>query len=264
MNNYHEKFSLKGKVVFIAGGCGLIGAEISRAVASVGGQAVILDVDGQKGKALQEEIAKAGHQAVFEQFDITDLENLSSHLDALNKKHKGMHVWINATYPKSKDWALSLEKMHLDYLRQNVDLHMNSCLWSSRKAALLMREQGVKGSIINFGSIYGVRANDLTIYEGTPMAGEAVYCAIKGGIINLTRYLASHFGADGIRCNCLCPGGIFDHQNPTFVQRYEKKVPLKRMGTPQDIASVAVFLASDAASYVTGTTMMVDGGWTAV
>ena len=121
-----------------------------------------------------------------------------------------------------------------------------------------------KGSLINFGSTYGVRGNDFNIYSGTDMTSPIAYSAIKGGIINLTRYLASYFGVDNIRINNVCPGGIIDGQDPQFVKNYSKRVPLKRMGKPDEIASTVLFLASDAASYITGATIMVDGGWTAI
>lgn len=121
-----------------------------------------------------------------------------------------------------------------------------------------------KGSIINLGSTYGIVAPDFSIYDGLDMITPATYAAVKGGIINLTRFLASYYGKDGIRVNCISPGGIENHQPEQFICRYESKTPLRRMGTPQDVAGAAVFLASEASSYVTGHNLVVDGGWTAV
>lgn len=120
------------------------------------------------------------------------------------------------------------------------------------------------GAIVNIASIYGVVGNDFTVYEGTSLTSAAAYSAIKGGIINFTRYLASYFGRDQIRINCVSPGGIFDNQNPVFVKNYENKVPLKRMGTADDIAPAVSFLLSDEAKYITGQNLIVDGGWTAI
>ena len=114
------------------------------------------------------------------------------------------------------------------------------------------------------GSIYGVVGNDLTIYEHSGIGTAAPYAAIKGGIINLTRYLASYYGRQGVRVNCVSPGGIFDHQNPIFVANYENKVPMGRMGNPDDIAPSVSFLLSDEAKYITGQNLIVDGGWTAI
>jgi NAD(P)-dependent dehydrogenase (short-subunit alcohol dehydrogenase family) len=94
------------------------------------------------------------------------------------------------------------------------------------------------------------------------MTVAAEYSAIKGGIINFTRYLATYYGKYNVRVNAVCPGGIFDNQPKNFVKRYEKKTPLGRMGKPEDVAGPVIFLASDASSYITGHILMVDGGWT--
>ena len=136
-------------------------------------------------------------------------------------------------------------------------------LWNidnnSRKIFKLKPENG---SIINFGSIYGVVGPDFSIYQGTDMTVAAAYSAIKGGIISFTRYLATYYAKCGIRVNAICPGGIFDNQPQTFVKKYEKKTPMGRMGKAEEMVGPVIFLASDAASYVTGHILMVDGGWT--
>jgi NAD(P)-dependent dehydrogenase (short-subunit alcohol dehydrogenase family) len=121
-----------------------------------------------------------------------------------------------------------------------------------------------KGSVVNITSIYGLVGNDLTIYENTNVKTAAPYSAIKGGIINFTRYLASYYGREGIRVNCVSPGGIFDNQHKNFIANYEKKVPMGRMGNPDDIAPVVAFLLSEDAKYITGQNLIVDGGWTSI
>jgi NAD(P)-dependent dehydrogenase (short-subunit alcohol dehydrogenase family) len=120
------------------------------------------------------------------------------------------------------------------------------------------------GSLINMASIYGIQGPDFTVYEGTNMTNPVGYAAIKGGIINLTKYLASYYGQFKIRVNSVSPGGVFDNQPPAFVTNYEKKVPLKKMALPDDIAPSIVFLLSNEASYITGHNLIVDGGWSAV
>ena len=126
-----------------------------------------------------------------------------------------------------------------------------------------MKIQG-SGSLINMSSIYGLIGPDFTIYDGTEMTMPAAYSAIKGGIVNFTRYLASYYGPYGIRLNCVSPGGIFDNQKEIFVKQYEQKVPMRRMGIPEDIPPSVAFLLSDDAGYITGQNLMVDGGWTAI
>ena len=120
------------------------------------------------------------------------------------------------------------------------------------------------GSIIQTGSIYGVVGQDVEIYKNTTLNENVSYSLIKGGIVNLTRLMASYYGKHKIRVNCLCPGGVEDkNMNSLFKKRYINKVPLKRFCKPEEIASCVLFLGSDASSYITGATVMVDGGWTA-
>ncbi len=263
--NYLDKFSLKGKTIFVCGGAGLIGAEVARAVASCGARTVILDVNKTKAGELIKELSLAGGEVCFESFDVTKIEKIESTLKILAQKYNRLDGWINLSYPRTSDWGNKVEDLKVNSLRKNVDTQLNSAIWATRAVALIMKKQKIHGSIVNLGSTYGVQGNDFTIYEGTKMTSPMAYAAIKGGIINLTRYMASYFGSAQVRINNLCPGGIQTKEhNPRFVKNYEKKTPLKRMGHPEDIASAAIFLLSDASAYVTGETLMVDGGWTNV
>ena len=126
-----------------------------------------------------------------------------------------------------------------------------------------MVEQG-RGSIINISSIYGVVGNDPTIYLDTDMKQPATYTFVKAGMINFTRYLANYYGKQGVRSNCISPGGYFDNQPDAFVNEYNKRVPVGRMLDNEDIKGAVVYLASDASEYVNVHNLLVDGGWTAV
>ena len=148
---------------------------------------------------------------------------------------------------------------------------MNSYAWLGRLAAEAMVKKNKGGSIIQLSSIYGIVGQDLNIYEGTNMHENMAYAVIKGGITNLTRLMASYYGQYNIRINSLCPGGLKGHvagkndtQHPVFIKQYSKKTPLRRLGFSEEIASTALFLASAASSYITGATIMVDGGWSAL
>ena len=111
---------------------------------------------------------------------------------------------------------------------------------------------------------WGVVSNDPTLYEGTDMKQPPNYTFVKGGMINFTRYLACYYGKQGVRANCISPGGFFNNQPLPFLERYEKRVPVGRMLNDEDIKGAVVFLASDASAYVTGHNLMVDGGWTSL
>ena len=121
------------------------------------------------------------------------------------------------------------------------------------------------GSVVNMASIYGIVGNDFTIYKNTGgLTSPAAYSAIKGGIINFTRYLASYYGGNNIRVNCVSPGGVINEQNENFIKQYESKVPLKRMARSEEIAPAVTFLLSEESSYITGHNLVIDGGWTAI
>lgn len=120
------------------------------------------------------------------------------------------------------------------------------------------------GSIVNIGSIYGTVGPDFNVYNNTELTMPAAYSAIKGGVINFTRYLSSYYGKNNIRVNCVSPGGIFNNQPVEFVKNYENKVPMQRMGKPEDISPAVSFLLSDDSSYITGQNLIIDGGWTSI
>jgi NAD(P)-dependent dehydrogenase (short-subunit alcohol dehydrogenase family) len=136
------------------------------------------------------------------------------------------------------------------------------CLIAGHVAAA-MAKRG-RGAIVNVASIYGAVGPDFAVYDGTDMTTPPAYSAIKGGIIAYTRYLASYYGPRGVRINAVCPGGVANNQPPRFVENYAARTPLRRMARPEEIAGPVAFLASDAASYVTGAILPVDGGWTAI
>lgn len=263
MIDYKERFRLDKRLAVVCGGLGLIGKEISIALAQAGAKVLILDVN-EKGGQLIEYAKKEKLEINFMKFNITKLNDYKEVIKKIENKYGKIYVWVNTAYPRTEDWGLKIEDIKIESWQKNVDMQMNSYCLLTKEVAETMKGNKVKGSIINFGSTYGVVGPDFEVYTQTDMTCPAAYSAIKGGILNFSRYAASYYGKFGIRVNCLCPGGIFNEQNKIFVSNYEKRVPLRRMGKPEDIASATLFLASDASSYITGATFMVDGGWTCI
>ena len=243
--------TLKNKVIIVTGGSGLIGKAIIDDIKNKGGIAINADVS----VATNLENGTIKTDITSELSIIETIEQVATHFGKID----GL---VNNAYPRTKDWGTRFEDISVDSWRTNVDMQMNSSFVFIQKIAPELLKS--KGSIVNITSIYGVIGNDLSIYEGTNINTAAAYSAIKGGIINFSRYLASYFGKQGIRVNCVSPGGIFDNQHEVFVKNYEKKVPLGRMGTPDDIAPSVSFLLSEEAKYITGQNLIVDGGWTII
>jgi len=261
MIDYSKKFSLKDKKAIVTGGAGLIGREVVTALAQAGACVLAADVDEEKAQDLVSKLKSQGLSSEYYSLDITDLDNLKENMDKLINRLGGLDIWVNSAYPRTEDFVCAVEDISVQSWRKNIDMHLNSYSLMSKYAAECMKKTG--GSIINFGSIYGVVSNDLNMYKNRKAISMA-YTAIKGGIVNLGRFLASYFGEYNVRVNTVCPGGVFDNQDPAFVEKYSKRTPLGRMAYPQDIAGVVVFLASEAAAYITGAVIMVDGGWTAI
>jgi NAD(P)-dependent dehydrogenase (short-subunit alcohol dehydrogenase family) len=262
MTDYKAVFSLKGKTAVVSGGVGLLGTEVVTALAQAGARVVIADIDDVKGQKLVSALARKKMSAAYQPFDITDINALAANVQSVVKKFKYIDVWVNMAYPRTRDWGNRVEDVAGASFARNIEMHLVSYAMVTKYAAEAMKKRG--GSIINFGSIYGSVGPDFSVYDGTAMTMPFPYAVIKAGINNLGRYMASYFGEYGVRVNTIAPGGVLDKQNPSFVKNYSKKAPLKRMALPREIPPAVVFLASEASSYVTGTVLMVDGGWTAV
>ena len=158
-------------------------------------------------------------------------------------------------------WGVPFEEQTLDAWNAAIALNLSVPFRLAQLARAALASSG-RGCIINVASIYGVVGPQWSLYEGTTMPNPAGYGATKGGLVQLTRYLATAM-APAVRVNCISPGGVSRNQADAFRTRYEARTPLARMGTEEDFKGAFAYLASDAAAYVTGHNLLVDGGWTA-
>lgn len=243
---------LKDKIIILTGGFGLLGKSILIKLQNEGAFVINADI-----------VAKDTVDFSNMYLDITSEDSIQSLFSRIFKKYGRIDGVVNNAYPRTADWGNKFENIKFNSWKQNVDFQLNSYFLVSQIALKYMKENR-SGSIVNISSIYGVVGPDFTLYNGTDMTMPAAYSAIKGGLINLTRYLASYFGPYNIRINCVSPGGVLDGQPQTFIDNYNNKVPMKRMANPDDISPSVAFLLSNDSTYITGQNLIVDGGWTCI
>ena len=243
---------LKNRIIIVTGGNGLLGKSIIKRLTLEGAFCINFEINHKTNEDLSQVYC-----------DITNVESIDNALGLVISKYSKIDGLINNAYPRTKDWGNKFEEIEINSWKNNLDWQLNSYFYITQKVLVQMELQK-SGSIVNMASIYGVVGADFSVYEGTTMTMPAAYSAIKGALINFTRYLASYFGPKQIRVNAVSPGGIYDNQNELFVQNYSRKVPMRRLGTPEDISPTVAFLLSDDAKYITGQNIIIDGGWTAI
>ena len=243
---------LDGKVIIITGGNGLIGKSLIDKLKLENAICINADLHNETLDDLSNIIC-----------DVTNVESIDNAINLVLKKYGKIDGLVNNAYPRTEDWGVKFEKITIDSWRSNIDMQMNSVFVFCQKVLPHMATKKY-GSVVNIGSIYGSVGPDFNVYNNTELTMPAAYSAIKGGVINFTRYLSSYYGKSNVRVNCVSPGGIFNKQPIEFVKNYENRVPMKRMGTPDDISPAVSFLLSDESTYITGQNIIIDGGWTSI
>lgn len=238
------------KIIFIAGANGLVGKELGEYLVSKNFIVVKGDIK------YPSDISK---NKVF--INITDKVSIENSIkDVVNKYHK-IDCFINCSYPKNKNYGKKFFDVDYSDFSENVSLHLGGYFLCMQAFANYFIKQGF-GNIINFSSIYGVVAPKFEIYENTSMTMPVEYAAIKSGIIHLTKYVAKMLKGKSIRANSISIGGIFDNQNPLFVQAYKNQCLNKGMLNIEDIFGTILFLITDDSKYINGQNIIVDDGFT--
>ena len=263
MHNYKEDYNLAKKLAFVLGGSGLIGKEISIALAKNGAKVLILDV--KKDKSFFDKISKMNVDISFFKIDLKLINNLEKNYNKIISKFGTPNIFVNSSYPKTKDWHKNdFKNIKLNSFSKNIEYQLTINSWINYMTANFMHKKNINGSIVQLGSIYGILAQDINLYNKSKISENLTYAAIKGGITHFSKQLSSFYGKYNIRVNTIAAGGVKFKQDKNFIKNYASKTPLKRMALAHEIASVALFLSSDASSYITGETIVVDGGFSII
>ncbi len=257
-----ELLSLKGKTVFITGGAGHLGTAMCEALAELGANVVIASRDKTKSSAVADAVSERfGVRASAVQLDITSPDDLEKVFALVEKEYGSLDILVNNAWSGKKN---SFESISLDDWRYDIDVCLNGVFYTVKKAFPYLKKS--KGVIVNIASMYGHVAPDYRMYAGTDHANPPSYGAAKAGVIQLTKYLASFLAPHGIRVNAISPGPFpFSDivKNEEFIGALKAKTMLNRIGSPEDLKGPVALLCSDAAGYMTGQNICVDGGWTA-
>jgi NAD(P)-dependent dehydrogenase (short-subunit alcohol dehydrogenase family) len=262
-------FSLKGKIAIVTGALGLIGRNHCIALNEAGAKVVVADLDEQKCHEFSEHQLK---DSIGHYLDVTNKESIIWLLKDVLLNYKRIDVLVNNAAindmfenPKAATGQSKFENYPVELWQKSLDVNLTGVFLCSQVIGSQMVIQN-KGSIINISSTYGISAPDQNLYKNQEgiqsFYKPPAYPVTKAGVIMLTKYLAAYWGQSGIRVNTLTPGGVKNGQDDYFIENYSKKTPLGRMAGPDDYKGALVFLASDASSYMTGSNLVVDGGWT--
>jgi NAD(P)-dependent dehydrogenase (short-subunit alcohol dehydrogenase family) len=247
---------LRDRVVVQFGGTGLLGPALTDALIAAGAITVVASRDPSRlptpaaGARIEHEAADLGDEAA---------------LQALRDRVLARHGRIDGVVYNAKSAPMRAFSDPLETWRQSMEVNATGCFAALRACGDAMAARGT-GSIVAIASMQGMIGMNPWLYEGTPMGASPDYFFHKGGMLSLVRYLASHYGSRGVRVNAVSPGGIYNPerpQHPLFLERYAKATMLGRMAEAAEIGGAVVFLLSDAASYITGANLPVDGGYTA-
>ena len=266
MRSVTELMDLSGRRALVTGGAGHIGLAVGETLVELGARVAVLDRDEIMCKERVESLLrlKPG-SAVPVPCDLTQEDMTRRAIRGLLGQLGGLEIVVHcAGYVGTTTvpgWGVPFERQSVEAWDAALRVNLTSALVVVQEARQALSAFG-RGTVILFGSIYGVVGPDLRLYEGTTMGNPAGYAASKGGLLQLTRYLATVL-APRIRVNAISPGGVQRDQPEVFQERYAARTPLGRMATEEDLKGAVAYLASDLSAYVTGYNLVVDGGWMA-
>lgn len=252
-----EMLDLAGRVAVVTGGTGLYGRQIAEALAEAGARTFIASRNLDRLRAQANVFCQAGLDVTALQYDQADEKSILQLLAQVVEAAGRVDILVNNSVLRPmRDWSDPAAEF-----ARSMEVNATGLFMMTRAFGDHMARQG-GGSIINVGSMQGSVGPDFTLYEGLPWNVPPDYFFHKAGLVQLTRYAAAKLGPHGVRVNAISPGGFFNGQDPRFVERYHARTFLGRMANEMDLKGAIVFLASDAAAYITGANLAIDGGYT--
>jgi NAD(P)-dependent dehydrogenase (short-subunit alcohol dehydrogenase family) len=255
---------MHGHRVLITGATGYLGQVMAETLAEVGADLILVDRPGSNFIELENRLINTWHvKAISLACDLENENERHSMVASVKSDKLGLSCLINnAAFVGSSNlqgWVVPFEKQTLETWRRAFEVNLTAAFHLSQSFDPELRAS-TNGNIINIASIYGEYGPDWGLYEGTTMGNPAAYSASKGGLLQLTRWLATTM-APYVRVNAISPGGVFRGQPKQFIDRYMARTPLARMATEDDFRGAVAYLATGLSRYVTGQNLYVDGGW---
>lgn len=258
-----DLMNLSGKSTVITGAAGNIGKVFAATLAEMGSDLCLVDKDYEELCAFKRDlVSRFGVSVSLYACDLEIESERNKLLNSLLLDVNSLHCLVNnAAFVGTTDlegWMSSFHEQSLSAWRRAFEVNLTSIFHLCQGLSPLLTKN--HGNIVNVTSIYGKYGPDLSLYDGLEMGNPAAYASSKGGLEQLTRWLATVLAPE-VRVNAISPGGVFREQPKEFVSRYIAKTPLKRMASEEDFKGAIAFLVSEMSSYVTGQTIEIDGGW---
>ena len=270
-------FDLSSKVVLIVGGRGFLGRDFCQTLRKCNANVISADLPESSKAASKSKFNDEFNDISQLDVDVTDKQSISNLVSQIVSEYGRIDALVFAVTSKPHDFYEPFTECSLEGWQSVIKTELDGLFLVTQEVGRIM-EKKEQGSIIFISSIYGLVGNDQRLYEGSNLAelyvdnkknsqkqvySHSVYPAVKGGVISLTRYLATYWGSKNIRVNCISPGGVHhEGENQVFVDKYSSKVPLGRKAKPNEVSGAVVYLTSNESSYVTGQNIVIDGGWT--
>jgi NAD(P)-dependent dehydrogenase (short-subunit alcohol dehydrogenase family) len=265
VQSIEQLMDMRGRVALVTGGAGHIGRAICDTLAELGADIAVLDHPSQGGVAESARLNSTyGVRTMSLAQDLAEEKSIRAVPTAVFETLGGLDVLVNcaalAPAAGTRGWAVPFAQQTSEAWRLAFEVNLTAVFVLTQSCVDMLRRSR-RGCVVNVASIYGMVGPDMRLYDGTAMGNPAAYAASKGGLLQLTRWLATAL-APAIRVNSITPGGVWRNQPESFHERYRARTPLQRMASEEDLKGAVAYLSSDLSAYVTGHNLVVDGGWT--